>query len=121
MKRCQNILDELSTAKFVNHIVIGLDRADEAQYRHAHKFFARLLQKCSILWNEGPPLRSIDAKLTAAGLSPTEPGKGRNVWYCTGNNLASRDSAVVAMHDCDTLTYTKDMLTRLVYPVARLA
>lgn len=113
-----NILSELSKAKFINHIVIGLDRANEEQYRHAHKFFSQLPQKYSILWNDGPRLRAIDAELAAAGLAPTEPGKGRNVWYCMGYTLARRDSAIVALHDCDILTYTKDMLTRLVYPVA---
>lgn len=39
----------------------------------------------------------------------------------TMKTLARRDSAVVALHDCDILTYTKDILTRLIYPVARLA
>ena len=34
-----NILDELSKAKFINQIVIGLDRADEEQYRYAQEVF----------------------------------------------------------------------------------
>ncbi|MCK5750068.1 MAG: glycosyl transferase, partial [Oricola sp.] len=47
-----------------------------------------------------------------------EPGKGRNVWFCIGYTLARRDSDVVALHDCDIVTYSREMLARLVYPVA---
>ena len=112
-----NILDELSKAKFINRIVIGLDRADEAQYRYAKEYFSRLPQKHTVLWNDGPRLRAIDARLQELGLAPSEPGKGRNVWYCMGYVLASRKSDVVALHDCDILTYKKDMLARLIYPV----
>jgi glucosyl-3-phosphoglycerate synthase len=45
-------------------------------------------------------------------------GKGRNVWYCYGYILASGKSEAVALHDCDILTYKRDMLARLLYPVA---
>lgn len=112
------ILDELAKVDYVNHIVIGLDRADEKQFLHAREYFSRLPQKHSILWNGGDRLHSIHKKLGGAGLAPTEPGKGRNVWYCIGYILACSDSDVVALHDCDITTYKKDMLTRLVYPVA---
>ena len=112
------ILDELSHVRFVSRIVIGLDRADEAQYREALTFFSRLRQPHSVLWNDGPRLMAIDARLKEAGLSPQEFGKGRNVWYCMGYTLARRDSFSVALHDCDIVTYSRDLLARLVYPVA---
>jgi glucosyl-3-phosphoglycerate synthase len=115
------ILDQLSTARFVNHIVIGLDRADEREYRYAREFFSRLPQAHSVLWNDGPRLRAIDERLRAAGLSPEEPGKGRNVWFCIGYTLARQDSDVVALHDCDIVTYSKEMLVRLLFPVANPA
>ncbi|MBO6637412.1 MAG: glycosyl transferase [Roseitalea sp.] len=112
------ILDELNTVKFVHHVVIGLDRATKKEYKAARKFFDRLELPHSVLWNDGPRLRAIDERLSQAGLSPTEPGKGRNVWYCIGYTLARAESDVIALHDCDILTYSKDMLARLVYPVA---
>ena len=47
------------------------------------------------------------------------PGKGRNVWYCFGYVLAAcRDSEVIGLHDCDILTYNREMLARLFYPLA---
>ncbi len=115
------ILDELTHVKYINRIVIGLDRADEAQYRYAKKFFSRLPQQHSVLWNDGPRLKAIDARLAKAGLSPIEPGKGRNVWFCMGYVMAKGEAAVVALHDCDIVTYSRDMLARLVYPVANPA
>lgn len=113
-----NILDELAQVPFLHRIVIGLDRANEAQYRHARKFFARLPQDHVVIWNDSPRMKALHQRLEQLGLNPGEPGKGRNVWFCLGYTLACKDSAVVALHDCDIVTYKRDMLARLVYPLA---
>lgn len=115
------ILDELSGADYINHIIIGLDQADEEQFKYAKNYFSRLPQNHDILWNDGPRLKAIHSQLESAGLAPKEAGKGRNVWYCIGYALASRNSDVVALHDCDILTYSREMLARLVYPVSNPA
>ncbi|QDY99327.1 glycosyl transferase [Nitratireductor mangrovi] len=115
------IVDELAQVPYLNRIVIGLDRADRDQFAHARSFFSKLPQDHVILWNDGPRLRAIDAKLAEAGLAPTEPGKGRNVWYCLGYALAAQNADVIAIHDCDIVTYSRDLLARLVYPVANPA
>lgn len=112
------IIDELAGVNYVGEIVIGLDRADESQYRHALEFFDRLPQRHRVLWNDGPRLRALDAELTDLGVAPKEAGKGRNVWYCMGYTLASNRSESVALHDCDIVTYDKSLLARLIYPVA---
>ena len=114
----ENIVAELSRVPYLNEIVIGLDRADEAQYRHALEFFGRLPQHHRVLWNDGPRLRALDDKLREKGLSPSEPGKGRNVWFCYGYALATGRAAAVALHDADIKTYKREMLARLIYPVA---
>tara|TARA_Y100000815_G_scaffold112052_1_gene100702 strand:- start:282 stop:1493 length:1212 start_codon:yes stop_codon:yes gene_type:complete len=113
-----NIVNTLSEIRYLNHIVIGLDRANAEQFAFAKEYFSRLPQKHSILWNDGPRLTEIHNRLTEKELAPQELGKGRNVWYCMGYNLACRDSEIVALHDCDIVTYSKEMLTRLVYPLA---
>ncbi|GKY87314.1 glycosyl transferase [Sinisalibacter aestuarii] len=113
-----NILRELAHVPYLHRIVIGLDRADEAQYRHARSFFARLPQEHVVLWNDSPRMKAIGARLDALGLAPQEPGKGKNVWTAIGYLIACADSAVMAIHDCDILTYDREMLARLVYPVA---
>ncbi|NWO07936.1 MAG: glycosyl transferase [Alteromonadaceae bacterium] len=114
----KNIVHELTKVPYLSEIVIGLDRAEEQQYRHALEYFSELPQPFRVLWNDGPRLKALDAKLKAQNLAPTEMGKGRNAWYCFGYVLASGVSKSVALHDCDILTYQRDLLARLIYPVA---
>lgn len=113
-----HIISELQKVPYLAQIVIGLDRADESQYRHALEFFGQLRQPHRVLWNDGPRLRALDEKLRALDLAPREPGKGRNVWYCMGYILASNQTESIALHDCDVLTYDRSLLARLIYPVA---
>ncbi|MGI9280142.1 MAG: glycosyl transferase [Endozoicomonas sp.] len=116
-----NIVQELSQVRYLSEIVIGLDRASEDEYAYARDFFGQLNQHHRILWQDGPRLREIDRLLESKGLAPKEAGKGRNVWYCYGYVLASAKSEAVALHDCDIVTYQKDLLARLLYPVANPA
>lgn len=117
-KALPDIIDEIKEVEYLSEIVIGLDRADLDQYKHALKFFGKLPQHHKVLWNDGPRLQAIDAKLQSLGLAPKELGKGRNVWYCMGYILASGKTESIALHDCDILTYKRDLLARLLYPVA---
>ena len=114
----ENIVDQLRDADYLAEIVIGLDRAELDQYRHALDFFSVLPQRHRILWNDGPRLQALDAELQELNLAPKELGKGRNVWYCMGYTLASNRSEAVALHDCDIVTYDRELLVRLIYPVA---
>lgn len=112
------IISHLKDVPYLSQIVIGLDRADLDQYKHALKFFDQLPQHHRVLWNDGPRLKALDAELAALGLAPKELGKGRNVWYCMGYILATGKAESVALHDCDILTYDRTLLARLIYPVA---
>ena len=116
-----NIVDELTRVPYLDEIVIGLDRADKDDYLEAVEYFKRLPQHHRILWNDGPRLTAVDAKLKELGLAPTELGKGRNVWYMLGYVLASGRAESVALHDCDIVTYNRELLARLIYPVAHPA
>lgn len=112
------IIDELSKVDYLNEIVIGLDRANEEEFRKAKKFFSRLPQPHKILWNDGPNLRNLDQLLVEKKIAPKEKGKGRNAWICFGYLIASGQSEAIALHDCDIVTYKREMLARLLYPVA---
>jgi glucosyl-3-phosphoglycerate synthase len=70
-----NIVKELQQVPYLSQIIIGLDRADEVQYRHAIEFFSVLPQDHRVLWNDGPRLREIDDELKALKLAPKEAGK----------------------------------------------
>lgn len=113
-----NILQELKQVTYLHRIIVGLDRADEAQYRHARQFFSVLPQQTTVIWNDSPRMLQIMGRLEALGLAPQEPGKGKNVWGCMGYLISCADSSVMAIHDCDIVTYKREMLDRLVYPVA---
>ncbi|EAQ46005.1 hypothetical protein MED193_06419 [Roseobacter sp. MED193] len=115
------ILDELAKVPYLHRIIIGLDRADEAQYRHAKAFFKGLNQNHIVIWNDSPRMLELGSKLVEMGLAPSEPGKGKNVWTAMGYLISCQDSAVMAIHDCDILTYTNELLARLVYPVANVS
>ncbi|WP_158769928.1 glycosyl transferase [Paraglaciecola sp. L1A13] len=113
-----HIVSEISKVPYLSQVVIGLDRADKEQYKHAISFFEKLGQNHRILWNDGPRLKALDKELAELGLAPKELGKGRNVWYCMGYILATGTAESVALHDCDILTYDRSLLARLIYPVA---
>ena len=117
-KALPKIINEINKTKFLNHIVIGLDRANKNQYTEAANFFENLKIPYSILWNDGPRLMELDKELKEKGLSPKEFGKGRNVWFCIGMTLARGKAESIALHDCDILTYEKSLLAKLFYPVA---
>ena len=113
-----NIINEINKTQFLNHVVIGLDRSNDKEFQKAFKFFQQLKTPFSILWNDGPRLMELDNELKEKGLAPREFGKGRNVWYCIGMALARGEASSIALHDCDILTYNKDLLAKLFYPVA---
>ena len=113
-----NIIKEISKVKYLNNIVIGLDKANEEEFKEAKEFFSQLPQKYEILWNDGPNLSALNTQLSNQNLAPQEMGKGRNVWYCMGYILSLGESEAVALHDCDIITYNRNLLTRLIYPVA---
>lgn len=114
----EKIIQELQNVQYLKRIIIGLDRANEDEFKHAKEYFGRLPQEHRILWNDGPAMTEIHESLANEGLAPTELGKGRNVWYCFGYVLAKADLDGVALHDCDIVTYERELLARLIYPIA---
>ena len=112
-----NIVDQISKTKYLNHVIIGLDKASENQAKKAWKFFKKIKVPFTILWNDGPKLKKLDNELKKKNLAPSEMGKGRNVWYCIGMCIARDTARSVALHDCDIKTYDRRMLAKLFYPV----
>ena len=111
------IVNEISKTKYLNHIIIGLEKANKLQAKKAWKFFKKLKVPFSILWNDGPKLKKLDKELKKIDLAPKQMGKGRNVWYCIGMAIARDEARSVALHDCDIKTYDRRLLAKLFYPV----
>ncbi len=113
----KGIVRELKEAKYVREIVVTLGPASKEEFKLAKKFFSGLSQKTSIIWNTGDNMSSIYKAIEEAGLPTGEPGKGRSSWMAYGYVLAQQDFHVIALHDCDIITYSRDLLARLCYPV----
>lgn len=111
------IIEKLQHVPYLTEIIIGLDAANREQFEHAKQFFSKLPQQHAILWNDGPRLLDVHKTLEEKKISPMERGKGRNVWYCLGYFLASGRGKAVALHDCDILTYDRNIPARLFYPL----
>ncbi len=116
-KALPRIINELMSVGYIHRIVVGLDNADEKEFRHALDFFAILPQETKIVWNNSPGMQKIYSELWTEGLLDVSGGKGRNVWMCIGYILACRDTEVIALHDCDILTYERVLPARLIYPL----
>ena len=113
----KGILRELREVKYIKEVVVALGPASQEEFRYAKEFFSVLPQKTRILWNSGPRLESIYSAIETADLPIGEPGKGRSAWMAYGYVLSQLEFATIALHDCDIITYTRDMLARLCYPV----
>jgi glucosyl-3-phosphoglycerate synthase len=114
----RGILRELEEVDYLRQVVVGIDGADAGQWRRARQFFATSRHRPVVLWNDGPRMKRLLKKLAAADLDPGRRGKGRNMWLGYGYVLAAGQAKVIAAHDCDILTYDRELLARLCYPVA---
>ncbi len=114
----KNILQHLREVRYIRQVVVGLDRADRRQFDHARRFFSTLPQEVKILWRDGPRLRKLIKLMVKNDLSIGGPGKGSNMWLSSGFVLADEQCKIIALHDCDILTYDRELLARLVFPLA---
>jgi glucosyl-3-phosphoglycerate synthase len=114
----RRMVEVLAAVPYLRQIVIGVDGASEAAWLRARRLFAALPQETLLLWSDGPRLRRLLRQLTLNDLPAGPSGKGRNLWLGFGAVLASGNCRMVAAHDCDILTYDRELLARLCYPVA---
>jgi glucosyl-3-phosphoglycerate synthase len=117
-KALKQILKQLKEVRYLNEIVITLGRANEREFRHAQEFFSVLPDNYKIIWDDGDRMTAIFNLLKESGLEIGEPGKGRAAWIAYGYVLAGETSEVIVLHDCDILTYSRELLARLCYPLA---
>lgn len=114
----KNILQHLRQVRYISQVVVGLDRADRGEFERARRFFSTLPQKVKILWRDGPRIRKLTKLMVKHDLSIGGPGKGSNMWLSSGFVLADERCKIMALHDCDILTYDRELLARLVFPLA---
>ncbi|HEV8479367.1 MAG TPA: glycosyl transferase [Candidatus Eisenbacteria bacterium] len=111
-----NIVEQLSHVRYLEEIVVALGTADRRQFENARRFFAPLGERCRILWIEGPRVTEFIRLLGENDLAIGPPGKGRATWLSLGYVLGGQ-CRVIALHDCDIVTYDRSLLARLIYPL----
>jgi len=114
----KKIVEDIKKVTYINEIVVTMGRTDEAQFKKAKKFFSSFPQRTRIIWNTGPAIGRLYGLLEENGLFVGDDGKGRSCWTAYGYILSREESKVIALHDCDIVNYSRELLGRLCYPVA---
>ncbi|MDO9119008.1 MAG: glycosyl transferase [Nitrospira sp.] len=114
----RKIVETLTEVRYVNEIVISLDRASALEFRLAKEYFSILPQRVRVIWNDGSRIQQILKRLTDNAIDVGLAGKGRGCWTAFGYVLARHQSKVLALHDCDIVSYDRQYLARLCYPIA---
>jgi glucosyl-3-phosphoglycerate synthase len=113
----KNIINELKNVQYIREVVVSLGDCSKEEFDYARKFFSVLPQTTMLIWNNGERVREVYKTIESAGLHLGDAGKGKSAWMAYGYIIAQRDYKVIALHDCDILTYNREMLSRLCYPV----
>jgi glucosyl-3-phosphoglycerate synthase len=111
------MLAELSRVRYVQQFVLTLAQATREQFEEARERMSILRGEVRVLWQDGPRIQYLYRTLEENRLQIGPDGKGRQCWMAYGYVLASRKANVIALHDCDIVNYSREMLARLCYPV----
>lgn len=111
------IVKQLAEVPYLDTIVIPVGRASAEEFEEAKQFFSALPQRTVLIWIEGPRIQQLLEDFKSAGLPIGEPGKGRALWLALGYFLAENRCHTIALHDADILTYSRELVARLVYPL----
>lgn len=112
------ILNELKEVPYLSQIIFTISGANAEQFAEARRMASVLPQDVTFIWNNGPRIQAMYDRLRAHNLPVGEDGKGRSCWMAFGYVLVSQKSDIIALHDCDVLTFNREFLARLCYPVA---
>ncbi len=112
------IVEELRHVKYLKNIIVTIGNASAEEFKEAKEFFSVLPKKPKLIWCTGPRIGELYGLFSEHGIDVGEDGKGRSAWTAYGYILAREDSYVIALHDCDIASYSRDLLARLCYPVA---
>ena len=112
------IVEHLKHVTYLNEIVIAIGRASPLEFRRAKEYFQVLPQDVHLIWIEGPRIQELLKLLISQEIDIGLPGKGQSCWIAFGYVLARRRSKIIALHDCDIVSYDREYLARLCYPVA---
>jgi glucosyl-3-phosphoglycerate synthase len=111
-----NIISVLSETEYIRKIYISLDQSDENEYNRAKEIVRPLGEKAMLIWNDKPKVSEVIGRIEKH-LPLGVRGKGRAVWTSLGYIIGKGDVSAIAFHDADIVTYDRDFLTRLLFPL----
>jgi len=114
----EGIIRELKNIQYLKEVIVTLGPCSKKEFDHAKKYFSVLPQTTRIIWNNGKRISQVYKTIESAGLQLGDAGKGQSAWIAYGYVIAQKNISVIALHDCDILTYSREMLARLCYPTA---
>lgn len=117
-KALKRIVAELKEVKYLEQVIVTLGPASEDEFMQARKTFSVLPYETKIIWNNGPGMGEVYRAIESRGLYTGESGKGKSVWMAYGYVLSRDRIHGIVLHDTDILSYDRDLLARLSYPVA---
>ena len=116
------IIDKIQKVKYLKHIVIAFNGTeDEEKFNEAKAYFSSLRtpkRQVTLVWVNGPRVQQVFQRISEKDILTGIQGKGQSVWITLGYMLAKRDADVIALHDCDIVTYDRILLGRLIEPTA---
>lgn len=112
------ILKELPKVPYLKQIVLSLGNATAEQFADAKEKLQGVHRNVRVIWNEGERIQGLFRRLEENQLSAGPAGKGRACWIAYGYILASGQAKIIALHDCDIVNYTRELLARLLHPIA---
>jgi glucosyl-3-phosphoglycerate synthase len=117
-----NIIDQINQVDYLRTIVVALGGArKKKEFKEARDYFYRLKKgnrDVKVVWVEGAGVQKIFKKLQEQKINVGVPGKGQSVWITMGYLFAKEVCDVIALHDCDIVTYDRLLLGRLIEPTA---
>jgi glucosyl-3-phosphoglycerate synthase len=116
------ILDDIQKVRYLHSVVVALGGAqEEEKFREAKEYFQRVSspsRDVKVVWVEGPRIQRIFQEIENRAIPTGVQGKGQSVWMALGYLFAREDCDVIALHDCDIVTYNRILLGRLIEPTA---
>jgi len=110
------IVEELNQCEYLSKIYLAISVKEEDDYQEAMKLKRRIKVPCDVVWCNKPQVVAVLEELKEKGLDVTQlSGKGKDAWITIG--IASLDLFVFVMHDADIVSYTKELPTKLLYPI----
>jgi glucosyl-3-phosphoglycerate synthase len=114
----KRIIRELHNVNYLKEVIVTLGPCTKDEFSNAKKIFSVLPQDTKLIWNNGARISEVYRTIKSAGLQLGDTGKGQSAWIAYGYIIAQKKISVIALHDCDIMSYSREMLARLCYPVA---